>query len=221
MSEDYSDIFANIARAKKTSNFAPKLEVGKHRLIISKYGVKPSQKGGGPIIEAEFVVLTSTTIAPGETRGHAWFISGAGYSGSYQQSYAKEFLQVVGKCCGSDASENELGKMLASETQPANGILIDLEVRAQLGKKKDGTAKANANGDPYTDFVWKAVATESQDPESYKAKMLAGFSGTAPVVAQAPAAPVMAAAPAAVMAAAAAAPAPAGGGILGNLMSRK
>lgn len=212
MSEDYSDIFGKIAQAKKVSTYASKLGIGRHKLAIKKYGVKPSQKGAGPIIEAEFMVLESNTHTVGDSLGWAWFISSPGFAGQYQESFAKDFIKVVGQSVGSDASESDLGKMLASPDQPATGIVVEVEVRAQTGLKKDGTARVGKDGTPYLDADWKAVAPELQDPEGVKAKMAKGFSA-------APKADVAAAV--ATAATAANTSAPAGGSILGSLMGRK
>ncbi len=211
MSEDYSDIFGKIANAKKISTFAPKLELGRHKVAIKQYKVKASQKGAGPMIEAEFVVLESNVHDVGESRGWCWFISSPGFAGQYQESFAKDFIKVVGQSVGSDANESDLGKMLASADQPATGIVIDVEIRAQTGTKKDGSARVGKDGTPYTDCVWKAVAPEMQDPEGMKAKMAAGIAPVArAATASVPAATAAVAGAGAV-----------GGGILGTLMGKK
>lgn len=152
---EYDNIFGSIARSKPINNFASRLGLGKHRVALKAFRVKQSQKGQGPILEADFTILESTTHQPGETRGWAWFISAQGWAGTYEEARAKEFIGTVGACVGDTRDVQAVGSDLADKAQPGRGITLDVEISPQTNR--DGSPKQNAKGETYTNATWMAV----------------------------------------------------------------
>lgn len=152
------NIFGSISRSKPINNFAARLGAGNHRVAIKKFGLKQSQKTGN-ILEADFLVLKSTTIPRGESRGWAWFINAKGeFAAQYEEARAKEFLVAVQKCIGDTSDVSSIGSQLASAPQPGRGIVLDVQITLQTNR--DGSPKCNAKGEQYTNATWMAVPQE-------------------------------------------------------------
>lgn len=156
--QDYSNIFTGIAKAKSMGGggYAERLGVGRHRVALKSYKVKESSKGGGNFLEAEFVILESTSHDAGETRGWVWFINAAGpWAPAYEQDRAKKFLEAVGACVGDDSPVEVIGANLAGPNQAGKGLILEVSVTPQTGKN---AGKTNSRGEPYTNIYWKPVA---------------------------------------------------------------
>ncbi len=158
MSGAYDAIFGSIARAKPISGFSARLGIGKHRVALKRYKVKPSEKNKGPILEADFTVVASTSHEVGETRGWAWFIGSQGWAGAYEEARAKDFIATIGKSIGDSRDVQSIGSELADESQPGMGIVLDVEIQPQTNR--DGTPKLSAKQEVYTNAVWAPVAQD-------------------------------------------------------------
>lgn len=186
MSGDYSNIFRTIGSAKSMgTGYAQRLGLGKHKLALKSYKVKDSSKGGGQFLEAEFLVLESTTHEQGETRGWVWFINAAGpWGAAYEQDRAKKFLEAVGACVGDDSPVEVIGANLAGANQAGRGLIIEVDIVPQGGKN---AGKVNQRGEPYTNSFWKPVKQSLEDLAASRAEIDALDNATAPAPAPAPA----------------------------------
>lgn len=161
--QDYSNIFTGIAKSKSMGGggYAQRLGLGNHRVALKSYKVKESSKGGGQFLEAEFVVLSSSSHEAGETRGWVWFINAAGpWAPAYEQDRAKKFLEAVAACVGDDSPVEVVGGNLAGPSQAGKGLILDVTISPQTGKN---AGKLNAKGEPYTNIYWKPVAQTLED----------------------------------------------------------
>ncbi len=167
---DYSNIFSGIAKSKSMGGgYAQRLGMGHHRLAIKSYKVKDSTKGTGQFIEAEFVVVQSTTHEQGETRGWVWFINAQGQWGAaYEQDRAKKFLEAVGACVGDDSPVDVIGANLAGPDQAGRGLIIEVDITPQGGKN---AGKLNQRGEPYTNSFWKPVTQSIDDIAASRAEL--------------------------------------------------
>ena len=166
--DQYGGVFAKIGAAKPINNYASRLAPGTHRIAIERFQVKKSTKDQSNIIEADFCVLNSTEHPAEETRGWAWFIDMPGWSGTYEQSRAKEFIAAAGACIGDTRDTTIIGAEMASPGQPMRGIVLDVEVTVQ--HNKDGTPKTGKNG-VYTNAVWKPLPQSAQDVANTRAAL--------------------------------------------------
>lgn len=160
-------VFGKVGKAKPVGggNYAPKLDLGKHRVLLKSYGAKNSKKPGmedQTIVEAEFVVMTSPVHKEGETRGWAWFIDEPGWSGAYNQDYCKKFLKIAGQCIGDHRDTEEIGADLAGPGQKGRGLMLEAVVSHQVDRKT-GKVKTGPKGDPYMEINWIAVPQSLED----------------------------------------------------------
>lgn len=97
MSSPFGSIFNNIKNAKSMAGYAPRLSNGSHTVIVKKYKTKNSEQGMGTILESEFLIARSTDqgLREGDTRSWPWFIEGKGWSATYAQDNAKQFIDAV------------------------------------------------------------------------------------------------------------------------------
>lgn len=189
---DYSNIFQKIGSAKPMgTGYAQRLGLGRHKLALKSYKVKQSSKGGGEFLEAEFLVIDSTTHQPGETRGWVWFINASGpWGAAYEQDRAKKFLEAVGQCVGDDSPVEVIGANLAGPNQAGRGIVIEVEIAPQGGKN---AGKVNQRGEPYTNSFWKPVKQSLEDLAASRAELDGMDSAPAPAPTTTVAAPAPAA----------------------------
>jgi hypothetical protein len=182
---DYNNIFKTIGSAKSMGGgYAPRLGLGHHRLALKSYRVKDSTKGQGQFLEAEFVVINSTTHEQGESRGWVWFINAPGPWGpAYEQDRAKKFLEAVGACVGDESSVDVIGANLAGADQAGRGLVIEVDITPQGGKS---AGKVNSRGEPYTNAFWKPVKQTIDDIAASRAE-LDGMKETEQTVTQTPA----------------------------------
>jgi len=165
----YDTIFSRIANAKAVSQFAPKLGVGRHRVALKRFNVKESQKGGGPLVEAEFALLDDSGT-PGDTRGWAWFISAKGpFAAQYQEGFLKEFITACGNCIGSKEDIKSLGAALAAPEQHGRGLVLDVEITNST--KNDGSPRTGANGAAFTNARWSAVQMTMEELAKSRARL--------------------------------------------------
>lgn len=170
MGNDYSHIFGKVGSAKSMGGgFAPRLGLGNHRLALKSYKVKESTKGMGQFLEAEFIVVKSTTHNPGETRGWVWFVNAPGaFAAAYEQDRAKKFIEAVGACVGDTSAVEVLGGALAGQDQAGVGILIDVSINPQGGKN---AGKMNARGELYTNAIWAPVTQSLEEVAAQRAEI--------------------------------------------------
>lgn len=167
--QDYSNIFKGIASAKSMGGgYADRLGLGNHKVALKSFKVKDSTKGQGQFLEAEFVILESTTIPAGQTRGWAWFINADGWSKAYEQDRAKKFLEAVGACVGDDSPVEVIGGNLAGPDQAGKGLILEVSVVPQTGKN---AGKTNAKGEPYTNIYWRPVPQTLEDLASQRVEV--------------------------------------------------
>lgn len=162
---DYNAIFMGISAAKPINNYAARIPVGQHRVMLKRYAVKPSQQGNGIIVEADFV-LSST----GETRGWAWFPTSAGWAGAYEQGRSKEFLEACAACIGDKRDVALVGPDLAGPQQKGRGLILQCEVTAQVDAAT-GAPKTNKKGQPLLNIVWKPVQQTLEQLAANRAKL--------------------------------------------------
>jgi hypothetical protein len=183
--QDYSNVFAGIAKAKAMGGggYAERLGIGKHRVALKSFKVKESSKGAGqPFLEAEFVVLESTSHRAGEVRGWVWFINAKGdWAPAYEQDRAKKFLEAVGACVGDDSPVEVIGGNLAGPNQAGKGLILEVSVSPQTGKN---AGKTNSRGEPYTNIYWYPVEQSLEDLARQREEIdsMEGASAPAPVV---------------------------------------
>lgn len=180
---DYSGIFGTIGRAKSMGgSFAPKLGLGNHTLALKSYKVKDSTKGQGQFLEAEFVVVKSTSHEVGEARGWVWFINSPGqFAAAYEQDRAKKFLEAVGACVGDTSPVEVIGANLAGPDQAGTGIIIDCNITPQGGKN---SGKVNQRGEPYTNAHWSPVKQSLEDLAASRSELESLEAAPAPAVTQ-------------------------------------
>lgn len=180
---DYTSIFGTIGRAKSMGGgFTPRIGIGNHRLALKSYKVRDSVKGQGQFLEAEFVVVESTTHKPGELRGWAWFINASGqWAAAYEQDRAKKFLEAVGACVGDTSSVEVIGANLAGADQAGTGLVIDCTVALQGGKN---AGKTNSKGEPYTNIYWNPVKQTLDELAASRAEVESITPPPAPEVTQ-------------------------------------
>lgn len=167
--QDYSNIFRGIASAKSMGGgYAERLGIGTHKVALKSYKVKDSTKGMGQFLEAEFVVLESTTHKAGESRGWVWFINAKDWSGAYEQDRAKKFLEAVGACVGDDSPVEVIGANLAGPDQAGKGLVLEVTVAPQGGKN---AGKTNSKGELYTNIYWRPVSQTLEDLASQRAEI--------------------------------------------------
>lgn len=184
---DYSGLWATVGRAKSMGGgYAPKLEIGNHRLALKNLKVKDSTKGLGQYVEAEFVVVESTVHAQGESRGWVWFINASGqFAAAYEQDRLKKFCEAAGACLGDNSPPEVIGAALAGPDQNGMGLIIDCSVQPQTGKN---AGKTNSRGELYTNIYWKPVKQSLEDLAASRAE-LESMEPAAPVVTTPPPAP--------------------------------
>lgn len=184
----FDQIFQTILNAKPTSSFLPRLAAGRHKLAIKRYAPKNSQSNMGVILESDFVVVESSSIPPGEIRGWPWFIQAQGWSGTYEQDRAKQFLAAVAQSVPGGATD---GLALGDELTNGKwcGLLVLCDVSQQL--ERDGsTPKRDKKGQPTFNATWSAIpgqTLESIAAMRARVDQVQGPAAASPVAAQAPA----------------------------------
>jgi hypothetical protein len=166
--DQYGGVFAKIGAAKPINNYAQRLAPGTHRIAIERFQVKKSSKDQSNIIEADFHVVSSTEHPEGETRGWAWFIDMPGWSGTYEQARAKEFIAACAACIGDQRDTTVIGAEMASPNQFMRGIVLDVLVTVQTNK--DGSPKSGKNG-VYTNAEWKPITQTPQNVAETRAAL--------------------------------------------------
>lgn len=212
MSAD-DDLFNEIANAKPIGKFAERLGIGKHRVVLKRFAIKKSESEYGRILEADFLVLESTTHEPMSTKGWAWFVESKGWAGKYEQDRVKDFITACGSCVGDDRGVAEIGAGMKGDKQTGRGLMLDVEVTPQT--KKGEVKKNPADGSIYVNVEWKAVLQSLEQVAQYR-KELDILDGPAQATAAAEPAPAPAAAAPAPAAAKLFTPPPAGTSLLGR-----
>ena len=168
---NYKAIFAGIANAKPMNNFAARIPSGKHRVVITYYGVKESERGKGSIIELE-----TNLLATGEKRGWAWFpqLGGAGSDAAgFQSDRARRFLQAVKDSIESAQTLDDIAMSLADTAQHGKGVILDVEITQVF--EKDGTTPVRGkNGEPIFNDSWSAVRQSLADRDVMRGKLEKG-----------------------------------------------
>jgi hypothetical protein len=202
MSQDLTSVFSGVENAKELGGFTSRMGIGSHTLLLKRFQVKESQKGKGKIVEADFLVLESSTTPAGETKGWAWFIGAPGWAGTYEESRLKAFAGVVGASIGDTSPVSAILGAMAGPSQVGAGMMFKCVVSAQTNR--DGSPKQSPKGETYTQIEWAAVPQTLEDIQRGRAHL-----GTETVATPAPA-------PAPVAQQAAPAPAPAPAAVAGN-----
>lgn len=94
----FGSIFGGIMHtAPMSGGYSPKLQGGTHKLVLKEYSGKNSDQGMGFILEADFMVASSTDVSlkSGDIRGWPWFIEGPGYTKVYASANSQEFISAV------------------------------------------------------------------------------------------------------------------------------
>lgn len=169
---EFDAIFEGIENAKPISTWAKNLGIGTHTVVLTGYRVKKSEKEFGNIVEADFVVLESTTHTENEERGWAWFIDAPGWTGKYNQARAKDFLKEAGKCIGDERSTKEIGADFVSKKQAGRGLQMKVVITGVLGD--DGQPRLRKNGDQITNAEWTAIPQTLADVAELRAQLDGG-----------------------------------------------
>jgi hypothetical protein len=173
MSDVLVDAFKGAENAKALGGFTPPFGNGEHTVLLKRFQVKESAKGKGKIVEADFLILESTTEAAGTTKGWPWFIGAPGWQGSYAESRLKEFLEGVAVSIGDTSPISHIGASLAGPAQAGRGLMMKVSVFD--GKPK----KAPATG-YYQEIKWHPVAQGLEDIQKARALLDADGSAAAP-----------------------------------------
>lgn len=181
---DLTSVFGGVENAKPIGGFAGRLAIGSHTLVLKRFQVKESAKGKGKIVEADFSVLESNTMAAGETKGWAWFIGSAGFAGQYEEARLKVFIENVGVCIGDKSTVSVMGAALAGPGQAGRGLMLKCQVSAQTNR--DGSPRKNDKGETYTQIEWLPVPQGLEDIKA--ARALLDGPGAAQTTAAEPAA---------------------------------
>jgi hypothetical protein len=211
----FDHLFQKMQHAKPLSQFAERLGIGEHVLLLKRFAVKISDKDKTPIVESDFLVVESNVHPKGETRGWPWFVGKPGFAGSYEEARCTDFIKTVGECTGDARTPGEIGSDLYLESQPYRGLMIGVAITR-------GKPNKNVPGEFYTVANW-VVLQPGQTADSCAAncaqidaadKLAAAAAGAVakPAPAAAPAAPAQPAPGGFGRAAAAPAPAPGGFG---------
>jgi len=180
MSDVLVNAFKGAENAKELNSFTPNFINGEHTVLLKRFNVKESAKGKGKIVEADFVVLESTTDTPKTTRGWPWFIGAAGWQGTYAESRLKEFLECVGKCIGDTSPISHIGASLAGPGQAGRGLILKVSVFDGKPKKAPGTGF-------YQEIKWTPVAQGLEDIQAARATLDEGAPTLQPAAQAAPA----------------------------------
>ena len=183
---DFDALFDQIMHAKPVGNFLPRLPVGRHHLAIKRYNGKQSEMGQGVILEADFVVMQSSTLKQGELRGWAWFPHSPGLAGQYESARVMEYLSAVGAGVGDQSPAKVVGGRLVDGTYV--GVQIIADVTPSL--EKDGVTPklSKKTRQPMFNISWTAVPGQTQETVAQTRQFMQTI--------QPPAEPVAAAAPA-------------------------
>ena len=162
------DLFNEIANAKPIGKFADRLAIGKHRLVLKRFAIKKSESEYGRILEADFLVLDSTTEEKMSTKGWAWFVESKGWAGKYEQDRVKDFIAACGACVGDTRGVAEIGAGMKSDRQTGRGLVLDCEVSPQM---KKGEVKKAPDGSTYVNIEWKAVQQSIEQVAQYRREL--------------------------------------------------
>lgn len=158
---DYTSVFKGAENAKALGGFASRLPIGEHTVLLTRFGVKESAKGKGRHVEADFEVVESSTLRVGESRGWAWFISNPGFSGQYEESRLKDFIETIATSIGDTSAISAIGAALAGPQQAGVGLKLRASVKSQTDSA--GNPKIGPKGTAYTEIKWLPVTQGPED----------------------------------------------------------
>lgn len=183
----YDHLFVSMQNAKPISMYAERLPNGNYVLALKRFGIKPSDKELGNIVEAEFVVVQTDnpTIKVDEVRGWAWFPNSPGWAGKYDEARCTEFIKNVIETTGDDRQVAEVGSDLYDDGQPYKGLLVAVSITR-------GKPNNNIPGEYYQNAKWLPVEGQDQDMVAAQRQQIEALekvqAAAAPAPAQQPAA---------------------------------
>lgn len=181
---EFDKLFDDIMHAKPVGNYLPRLPVGRHLLAIKRYNGKNTDRGMGVILEADFVVLQSNTLKPGDLRGNPWFPQAPGEQGNYESARVVEFLAAVGGGVGDPRSTKMIGASLVDGTYV--GVQILAEVTAALEKDGVTQKRSKKKNEPMFNISWGSVPNQTQETVSAVRTHIQTIQAPEPVAASAP-----------------------------------
>jgi|SRR5579859_4449000 len=156
----FDHLFRKMEKAKPIGDeFAERLGMGEHVLMLKSYGGKDSDQEMGTILEAEFEVVESSVYKPGEVKGMAWWPEMSGWAGKYNEARGKEFAQAIADGLGETLSISEIGAKLIDDEQEYRGILIG--ARVTRGKPKKDDNKKPIAGEFYENVKWVPIPDQT------------------------------------------------------------
>ena len=159
----FENVFRTIQNAPRLSQWAPSPGLGRHRVALTSYKVKTSQKDQSQFPEVEFVILESEAEKVGEVRGIAWFINAPGHKGKYHAGRAQAFVEAIGQCFGDKrvgtADLWQIGEELAVSDKYV-GTVLDVVATTAF---KNGQPVKRDDGSTVLNYTWYPIP---QTPET-------------------------------------------------------
>lgn len=103
----FGNLFTGVKKAKKGSNYKPRLPMGQHTVLLKKYGPKATSKEdsavGGHFIESSWLIAATNSTDPkegckeGDTRDWPWFIQAPSWQGSFARQNAQQCIEAIMK----------------------------------------------------------------------------------------------------------------------------
>lgn len=176
-------IFDTVASAQPVNTYLPKLDFGRHKVILKQFSVKPTTKMG-QVLEAVFLVEESTgarvnqspaggarttvEIPPaeaGESLCYSFFPESAGWGKAYEAQRIKDFFAAVAAATGQeDKTVPEIGDYLSDEAQPARGLRMEIHIGPNAKKCDD-------SGMPFKEPSFRAAMQTDEEIAEVRAAL--------------------------------------------------
>lgn len=156
---DYDEIFDQAENQEPLfGNQLPRLCAGTHRLAIRKFGGR-NTRNTGVIMTAEFVVLQSNTLKPGDIRESSWFPQAPGDQSKYENTRMMEFLGVVGAGVNDKSAAKVVGGRIVDGTYC--GAQVIAEVTPSLEKDGVTQKRSKKKNDLLFNVAWQPVPEQT------------------------------------------------------------
>jgi hypothetical protein len=165
---DLDAIYDSIENAESPGGHLPRLGIGTHVILIDAFRGKPSKKQMGTILEADFLIESSSIHAPGEKRGWPFYPQAPGWLGVYEKDRVKQFYSAIDGGLGLPARPTkETGGALTSGS--LRGLRVQVVVEQAFGD--DGQPLRDKKNRPITNALFSSIPQTMADVQANSAKM--------------------------------------------------
>lgn len=172
--EEYAQQLLNrIGNATKMGGKG-RIPVGQHRLALLAFGFQPNQKTKDNRLQADFVVVQSTTLAPDAKCSVSFFVERTEYP-KYEDDRCKSFIEACGACVSDQRGTPAMGADLM--TGKGRGIVLDCLITPDTDEQ--GQPKRGKKGNVYTSETWTALPQTWADVEAAGRDLTARFGAVA------------------------------------------